>query len=443
MSSAMGKSNNQSEFQLPYPRCSMNIKINLFNLAFWFLFGALSISSLNSKAAGLAWLLLLLCGLGLAIRQKFCVDFFKMEGASVAKTWLIFSVVACLLKLIPTIYWHDSWAERHAEIRLLAGALGTYALCRWDGISMGQHRAMAWAVSISCALALALMLFSVREAAPTNPIPWAAAIALCSAWLLPMALSDGASRWGHWVWGIGSLMGLIAVLISESRGAYGLVLLLPVVLMGHSKLFQRVHLFKGKFDAMRLGAFIFAVTVGVGLLTQSSIVQRPLQRIQVAMQEIQLSQESLEGNVNGSIGARLFMWAHSVSFIEQSPWIGHGQQARKAEILKWGKESHSDHVQSLGHVHNEYLHTLMDYGLWGLASLLTYAVGMFWLAVRMWSIGLRGQAWAVGGVLFIHATTGLTNVNFAHNYYPTMLSIVMSLILLTPHIKIKASREIQ
>ena len=74
----------------------------------------------------------------------------------------------------------------------------------------------------------------------------------------------------------------------------------------------------------------------------------------------------------------------------------------------------------------------MDYGLFGLASLLLYAVGMSWFVFRMHARGATTQAWAIAGVLFIHITTGLTNVNFAHNYYPTMLSIVMSLILLTP-----------
>ena len=421
----------------------MRIKINYNNLSFWLLFGALSVSSLNSKAAGLAWVLLTFSGVGLVIKRAFLVESFKREDASFARTWLIFTLTALLLKLIPTIYWHDSWAERHAEIRLFAGAIGAYVLFGWRGISMGQHRAAAWAVSITCALALALMLFSVREAAPTNPIPWAAAIALCSAWLLPMALTNEAPRWSRWGWAIGSFMGLLAVLISENRGAYGLVLLWPVVLFGHTGIFKVFNIFKEKLGVRRLVVFVVAAMVSLGLLTQSSIVQRPLQRIQVAVQEIQLSHESLDGNVNGSIGARLFMWAHSISFIAQSPWVGHGQQARKAEIVKWGKESHSEHVQSLGHVHNEYLHTLMDYGLWGFASLLTYMLGMFWMAVRAWSIGLRSQAWAMGGVLFIHATTGLTNVNFAHNYYPTMLSIVMSLILITPSIKTLPALKIQ
>jgi hypothetical protein len=36
----------------------------------------------------------------------------------------------------------------------------------------------------------------------------------------------------------------------------------------------------------------------------------------------------------------------------------------------------------------------------------------------------------VQGVLFIHATASLTNVNLAHNYYAIMLSLSVALILL-------------
>eukprot|EP01031_Cornospumella_fuschlensis_P025922 gene25922-31305_t len=199
----------------------------------------------------------------------------KGTNETLAKIWLIATVLAFLLKIVPTIYWNDSWGERHAEIRLLLGALGTYALCRWDVIREEKVYLMAWAVSFSCGLAMLLMLVSVREAAPTNPIPWAAAIALCSAWLVSIGFSHQVSSTSRWVWGIGSLMGLIAVLISENRGAYGLALLLPVVWMRR-----------------------LIILIGGALFSQTAIVQRPLQRIQVAIDEVKLSHESLEANVN-------------------------------------------------------------------------------------------------------------------------------------------------
>lgn len=413
----------------------MNSRINPQNLAYWFFLVCFCFSSLDSKAAGLAWLSLLFVGIASVVRQSFAGSTFKNKKEDDLKLWFILTVIALLLKAVPALYWRDSWAERHAEIRLVLGAFAAYAICRWGSFNKSKHQVMVGAASISCAWALLLMLVDVREAAPTNPIPWAAAIAVLSAWLLPMACSNQFTRAGRWVFGLGSLMGFLAVLISENRGAYGLVIVWPVVLLGHSNILDRMRELKVQSVVTRLAVGVLVVVIAGIFLTQTAVVQRPLHRIQVAIDEIQLSHQSLEANVNGSIGARLYMWSRSVSFIQDAPWIGHGQASRKEAIAQWGKDQKSEHVQSLGHVHNEYLHSMMDYGLWGLSSLLLYAVGMFWLAFRMRSRGAFAQAWAMAGVLFIHITTGLTNVNFAHNYYPTMLSIVMSLILLTPSVQ--------
>lgn len=413
----------------------MNSRINPQNLAYWFFLVCFCFSSLDSKAAGLAWLSLLFIGIAVSVRQRFMDSTFANNSASDSRLWFIVTVIALFLKAVPTLYWQDGWAERHAEIRLVLGAFGAYAICRWGSFNISKHQVMVGAASISCALALLLMLVDVREAAPTNPIPWAAAIALLSAWLLPMACSNQFTRAGRWFFGVGSLMGFLAVLISENRGAYGLIILWPVVLLGHSNILGRLRELNVQSAVMRLALGVLVVVVAGILLTQTAVFQRPLHRIQVAMDEIQLSHQSLEANVNGSIGARLYMWSRSVSFIQDAPWIGHGQASRKDAIAQWGKDQKSEHLQSLGHVHNEYLHSMMDYGLLGLASLFLYAVGMLWLVFRMRSRSAFAQAWAMAGVLFIHITTGLTNVNFAHNYYPTMLSIVMSLILLTPSVQ--------
>ena len=61
------------------------------------------------------------------------------------------------------------------------------------------------------------------------------------------------------------------------------------------------------------------------------------------------------------------------------------------------------------------------------------------LAHGLW-VGLGAAAWRLRrfdpvasrqmqGVLFMHATAGLTNVNMAHNYYAIMLSLSVTLIL--------------
>jgi O-antigen ligase len=39
-------------------------------------------------------------------------------------------------------------------------------------------------------------------------------------------------------------------------------------------------------------------------------------------------------------------------------------------------------------------------------------------------------ALGMSGILFMHSTSSLTNVNFAHNYYPTILSVAVAVCLL-------------
>ncbi|PUE33985.1 O-antigen ligase [Limnohabitans sp. Jir72] len=414
----------------------MNKKITKKSFLFLFFVLALSFSSVSSKLAGLAWLMVVCAGVMAAWGARGGHRGADTVGSDLALVWLGCAAVALVVKAIPMFYWHDRWEERHAEFRLLMGAVGTYALCRWRSpVSNTQQMGVVWAMGISCALAFCLMLTVGRDAAPTNAIPWAVGMALFGACLLAWSLSPDLTRMNRSGSLAGALLGLGAVLVSESRGAYGLALLWLVLVFVHAKDWA-VGVFLRHNGAQRLTRYqIIGLALGamlcLGLLTQSAVLQRPLQRLQMAVQEIQLSQKSLEAGSNTSVGARLLMWNRSVPFIAESLWLGHGQAARKMAITSWAREANSTEVLSLGHVHNEYLHTLMDHGLWGLASLLFYALGMLWICIRLWHSNLRPQAWAMGGVLFIHSTAELTNVNFAHNYYPTMLSLVIGFVLIS------------
>lgn len=126
------------------------------------------------------------------------------------------------------------------------------------------------------------------------------------------------------------------------------------------------------------------------------------------------------------------MWERSLEAIKESPWIGYGRAGRMAHIRQWGEEAASPAVKSLGHLHNEYLQTLMDQGLWGLASLLSYSLGLLLMALKLSaSHDVRHKALAAGlaSVVFMLMSSGLSNMNFAHNYYPTLLSLAVTLLV--------------
>jgi O-antigen ligase len=134
------------------------------------------------------------------------------------------------------------------------------------------------------------------------------------------------------------------------------------------------------------------------------------------------------------MGARMYSWSLAWRSFRDSPWIGLGGKERLRRLKEAGAELPDPQrgqltlVRKLGHVHNQYLHSAMDGGLIGLASTLAVLAGLGFAAFRL----RRADPVAsrqMQGVLFIHASAGLTNVNMAHNYYAVMLSVSVAVIL--------------
>jgi O-antigen ligase len=233
----------------------------------------------------------------------------------------------------------------------------------------------------------------------------------------------------RYLWLAGSFAGLLAVLASDVRGAFGLALVWPVLAL---------YLFKVKPSAtlpharLKAGLKLIAAILVVAVLIPSPFVQKPLERMQIAWPEWQASQISAALGANTSVGARLYMWQRSVDATFESPWIGYGREGRLSHLRQWGDEASSPVVKSLGHLHNEYLHTLLDHGLWGLASFLSYSLGLVLMVRKLRATGdIKNKSLAAGlaSVLFLHMSAALTNMNFAHNYYPTILSLAVTLLV--------------
>jgi O-antigen ligase len=406
----------------------------------------LAASTLNTKTPGFAWLLFMLAGLwawwqsrrasdspGQAL--EVAVTLPENSYRSLAKIWLLTTLAALLLKTVPMLYWADPWEERHAELRLCLGALGLYGLCQLPSERLRRNylnaNYMAWVgtgLAVACFLALWLVLTKGSNAAPTNRIPWAAALTLSTCTLLTLARVSMDARL-RYLWLAASFAGLLAVLASDVRGAFGLALVWPVLAL---------YLFKVKPSAtlpharLKAGLKVTAALLLVAVLIPSPFVQKPLERMQIAWPEWQASQISAALGANTSVGARLYMWQRSLGATLQSPWIGYGREGRLSQVRQWGDEASSPVVKSLGHLHNEYLHTLLDHGLWGLASLLSYSLGLVLMVRKLRATGdIKNKSLAAGlaSVLFLHMSAALSNMNFAHNYYPTILSLAVTLLV--------------
>jgi O-antigen ligase len=391
----------------------------------------LAISSLSTKAMGAAWVLFTITGLWGLWRTRQSVSASTTPNAAPwIKTWLIVTAVAMALKTVPTLYWADPWAERHGEIRLLLGAVAVWGLSRWKVLDTLTTGRIADALSLSSALGLAWVLAFGRGEVCTHPIPWAVSMAMVSGWLLHQGLSDKALRPQHQRWLLGGLLGLLAVLASQSRGAFGIVLWWGVALLHHAWQ-QRQHA-PSHQRLLRQAGLAATVLIGtVWALSYTPVLQRPMQSLHDAVEQIMVSRQSAEAGSNSSVGSRLYMWQKSQEAITESPWIGHGHNGRKQALASWAAQANSHEVSRLGHLHNELLNQLIDHGLWGLASQLAYIVGLLVMALQLLRAQQKTAAMAIGCVCFMHLSSSMSNVNFSHNYYTTALSIMVMLSLLT------------
>lgn len=385
----------------------------------------LAISSLSTKAMGAAWALLTITGLwGLWRTRQTATP----SAAPWIKTWLITTAVAMGLKTVPTLYWADPWAERHGEIRLLLGAVAVWGLSRWKVLDTLTTSRIADALSLSSALGLVWVLAYGRGEVCTHPIPWAVSMAMVSGWLLSKGLSNDAQRPQRQRWLLGGLLAMLAVLASQSRGAFGIVLWWGAALL-HQAWQQRQH---ARLHQRLLMQTWLAATVLIGTvwaLSYTAVLQRPMQSLHDAIQEITLSQKSAEAGSNSSVGSRLYMWQKSQEAISESPWIGRGHDGRKQALASWAAQANSHEVSRLGHLHNEFINQLVDHGLWGLASQLAYIVGLLLMVRQLLQAQQKTAAMAIGCVCFMHLSSSMSNVNFAHNYYTTALSMMLMLSL--------------
>lgn len=387
-------------------------------------------ATLSAKAAGLLWLLLVIYALVQGGRRAW-------EGKcgatpafhqSVALAWLGLTVLALALRAVAMLHWGDSWQERHAELRLLLGAAAVWV---WLRFGRQEERSLSWLGTLTygfagaCVLGLGHVAWVGREQLTTHPIAWAIGVSLLSIWLLHSALWLSQSKSEKWVWLAGGLCGVLAVLTSQSRGAFGVVLWWTAVGVWH--LWASADP-KALARKVVLWGLLLAAIATVGVTT--GLLSRPAHVLEQAVTEYEATKNSTKGAESTSFGARLYMWQRSVVAVASSPIWGYGQAGRKELIYQWGREADSALVQSLGHAHNQYLNDLLDGGVFGLASGLVYVLGLGCLVAWLLAKGRLFAGWTLGGSVLMHATAGLSNVNFAHNYYSIVLSLVVGLALL-------------
>ena len=404
-------------------------------------------ASVHTKMAGAAWLALAVVGLhGWWSRKPLSPNSSKSESAlttavkSAAKVWLLATIAALVFKAVPMFYWASAWNERHAELRLFIGALGSYGLLSAT-LQRQFPRWLSLAIGLSCVGAIVLLLHFGSEATPTNRIPWASGVSL----LLLAALGVAFIRegWEKAVLTVLSILGIGAIfLLSEVRGSMAIA---PVGLLLLTLLLFRKKLSRNSLSRNAIAATaLFTVIITASSLIPISKTQlhfTSIARIEAAEEEAAAFFKNEPDTQNTSVGARLHLWAESLPHIKSNLLWGVGKEQRFALIHKWGEELNSPVIQSLGHVHNDYLQTLLEHGLWGLASFLSYTLGLLLAARKLWLGSFKTQALTIGAITIMHSLASVTNMNFAHNYYPTLLSLSVSITLLSAMLQTYNDKE--
>ena len=381
----------------------------------------LLLAPLNSKLAGACWLALCLLGAWSFKRGSAQRPTSEFDAA---KGWVFACLAALALRAVTQFYWGDSWDERHAEFRLLFGALGLLGLVHYARFTSDQLKWLGYALVLASWVGFGWMVALGAEGAPTNQIPWGASMSFLVSVVLALTLSASSQPLSmRLFYASGVVVGVCAVLLSQARGSYGIVVWVGGVVVWY----YATSGIKWRPLMSRVLAGLVAVTLLVQIFPQ--LISIPAQRIQLAVQEFSAMDSTKEASLNTSVGARLYLWKRAVKEVPDHLFLGVGREARMASIQRWGAEVNSDTAQKLGHLHTNYIHELFDQGLFGLGSFLSFMAGIFYMFMR-----LRKEqpmaALGMAGILFMHSTSNLTNVNFAHNYYPTMLSVAIVICLL-------------
>jgi O-antigen ligase len=399
-------------------------KINLKTVQNWqwsALLILLILAPLNSKLAGACWLVLCLFGfwsIKYGSAQKPTVEF------SAAKAWVYACLSALALRAVTQFYWGDSWGERHAEFRLLFGALGLLGLVHFARFTNSQLKWLGYALVLAAWAGFGLMFFFGAGQAPTNQIPWGASMSLLVCVVLALTLSASSQPLlTRLFYASGVLVGVGAVLLSQARGSYGIVLWVSGVVLWH---YARSGIKWRTWASSVLGGVVF-ITLLVQIFPLLTSI--PVQRIQLAVKEFSALDTTKESSISTSVGTRIYIWSRALDEVPGHVLLGVGHVTKMSAIKRWGIEANSPAVSVLGHLHNNYIEELFDQGLFGLGSFLSFFVGLFWM-IAILRKNQPMAAFGISGILFMHAASSLTNVNFAHNYYPTMLSVAVSFCLL-------------
>lgn len=246
---------------------------------------------------------------------------------------------------------------------------------------------------------------------------WAAVAALFAVTLM-------RGWWVRLMIGLVIVVALYASLLSQTRGAWLFVPLLPVIFLWA----QWSRLGSSRYWVIAGVTTLLVVTAGVG--TQFDRLKGGFER---GIQEIEVFVRKPEAGT--SWGIRLNLWRNSLLLLEETPLLGSGVGDFQSDMRRMVADGRSwnPYVEQFNHAHSIYFDTLARGGLFGFLSTV---IAILLLPLMAFVRGLRRaeQPWerfyAIGGVMLVaaFATFGLSEGLWTRN--PFVNTYVICLVVL-------------
>lgn len=263
-----------------------------------------------------------------------------------------------------------------------AGALAALPFVAWQRIELGMDRPGGLINAITFGdLALLLALVSLAGAIDVRHKPRQAL--LC---------------------GAGALAGLLASLLTGTRGGWITLLLAALVLMRHVR----------ALDSRRVRMLLGLVA---GLLAAAWLVPASGMQARFAQGVLDARTWYAGGNVWTNVGTRLELWKGALLLIREHPLFGMDFRACRVRLAEFAQHGQLDPmVLSLPHLHNDGLQVLATGGVVGFIAWAAILAAPFLFFSRQIGAGVQAPqfAAALAGLLVVlgYLSFGLTEVIF-------------------------------
>lgn len=203
---------------------------------------------------------------------------------------------------------------------------------------------------------------------------------------------------------IGFLLGMIASILSGSRGGWiGTPLIIIYILKHYKNIIPKKHIF--------IGTIILIGIVSGAYMAPSTGVKT---RISQAVSDVSAYQN---GQSNTSVGTRFELWRAAFLIIKEKPLLGWGDKGYKDRLSEMKKEKTAN-PSIISHPHNDFLYVGVTRGTLGILSLmLLYFVPFIIFYKSVNKLEGKDTAIPLAGLITIIAYLdfGLSQAFFAHN----------------------------